>query len=288
MRGCPEKCLRLGAVIVGAAAFAGSMLWCAQRSENDFADNVGSVRWPEGGAHAATFAHAQPAPVALWRASTNEQAGGLFTRPADSMPMSSVTAPAPSAKAQQSLAGDGLQLLEVRRKPFRAQLTGYCGSPDNYAALFVSPLTEAALLAHAGEGLPELKLKLKSIEVEKIARDDEAAGSCCGIVARAVVVDEIAGQTVMLNDQETALTDEWIAVVRAGATEPKGRLVRVGEVIVADGVTYRIDAIRGAPPGMDVTVRDPASVRSEVRRMQPTAATSDGISAAVGTTALRR
>lgn len=62
----------------------------------------------------------------------------------------------------------GVELLAVKREPFRLQLVGYVGTPGDYVGAFVSSQVPETLLARSGRRFAQLGLALKSLEVRKV------------------------------------------------------------------------------------------------------------------------
>jgi hypothetical protein len=155
----------------------------------------------------------------------------------------------PEYFAETNPATFGLELLAVKREPFRLQLVGYVGGPENYTAAFVSEQLPETLLARVGKRFDQLGLALKSFEIRRIALDPRAAQPIYDVAAVATLHDERSGTEVTLDTRGPKLTDTPLAVLRA-VTDPKGepRVLHQGETFEAGDAMFRIEHIQLDPP----------------------------------------
>lgn len=175
----------------------------------------------------------------------------------------------------------GLELLDVRREPYRLQLVGYVGHPGDYLGAFTSPLTPETLLARTGRQFVGLGLALDGIEVQRVEVDGDSAQPAYEVAAFAMLRDEKTGARVTLDSRTRKFTDTPLAVVRLGSC-PEPREVREGDVIVEAGASYTIERIQLDPP--EVAVARCAADRSppETQVLRPASAARTAKSPPVG------
>lgn len=151
--------------------------------------------------------------------------------------------------AEQTSQPFGLELLAVKREPFRLQLVGYIGAPGDYTAAFVSEQSPQTLLARTGQRFDQLGLALKSFELRRIALDPRAAQPVYDVAAVATLHDERDGTEVTLDTRGPRLTNTPLAVLRV-VTEAKGqpRVLHQGDTFQQDDATFRIEHIQLDPP----------------------------------------
>lgn len=151
--------------------------------------------------------------------------------------------------AEQTNLPFGLELLAVKREPFRLQLVGYIGAPGDYTAAFVTEQSPETLLARSGKRFDQLGLALKSFEIRRIALDPRAAQPVYDVAAVATLHDERDGTEVTLDTRGPKLTDTPLAVLRV-VTDAKGkpRVLHQGDTFQQDDATFRVEHIQLDPP----------------------------------------
>jgi hypothetical protein len=163
----------------------------------------------------------------------------------------------------------GLELLAVKRAPYRLQLAGYFGAPGDYLAAFVSSEVPQTLLARAGRRFEELGLTLKSFDVRKVAVETDSPGPVYDIAALAVLFDEEAGTEVLLDSRSTKLTDTPLAVFQAPDGKGRPRELQEGDTFSEADATYRIERIQLDPPEVVVARTAPGVPVPETRILRP-------------------
>lgn len=181
----------------------------------------------------------------------------------------SVTRPAPAEDPVEGTAG--LELLAVRRQPYRLQLLGYCGEPGNYLGVFVCPLSAETLLARPGHHFEALGLWLKSFDVRKVIAGGNEAEPVWEIAALAVLQDEAAGTEVVLDSRLRRYTDRALAAFKVPGTASKPRELLEGGTMTAEGVSYRIARIQLDPPEVVVARTAEGRPGPEMQLMRPLA-----------------
>jgi hypothetical protein len=147
----------------------------------------------------------------------------------------------------------GLELLEVKPEPYRLQLVGYFGGPDDYLAAFVSPGATGTLLGRGGQRLASLGITLKGIEVKKVVIEPGGARPVYDVAAFAIVHDERTDADVVLDSRSWKYTDTPVALLQLRSHDRRSREVHEGDTLSDQTATYRIASIRFAPPEVVVT-----------------------------------
>lgn len=155
-----------------------------------------------------------------------------------------VTPPMAMAEAKSAF---GLELLDVKLEPYRLQLVGYVGRPDDYIAAFVSPRLPETLLARAGRHFEELGLTLEQFALRKLPAVADESAANLELAAIATLRDERTGERITLDSRQRKLTDTPLAVLRLGSSA-KPREFREGDIFQDQTAIYRIDRIQLDPP----------------------------------------
>lgn len=191
-----------------------------------------------------------------------------------------VTAPHYAAEATETVFG--LELLAVKREPYRLQLAGYFGGSGDYLAAFVSAEVPQTLLARTGRRFEELGLTLRSFAVRKVAVEtDGAAGPVHDIAALAVLFDEQANAEVVLDSRAPSLTDTPLAVFQRPDGKGRPREFHEGDTFSEADATYRIERIQLDPPEVVVARTVPGVPVPESRVLRPATTTAHGMAGKV-------
>ena len=165
----------------------------------------------------------------------------------------------------------GLELVEVRREPYRLQLVGYFGGPGDFQAVFVIPNSSGIILAREGHRFESLELTLRSLTVEKVAVDHNDAWPVYDVAALAVLEDEKTGAEVVLDSRARKLTDTRLAVFQLAIKNVLTSELHEGDTLSAEDFTYRIEHIQFDPPEVRVARQTAGLSQSEIRILHPVA-----------------
>jgi hypothetical protein len=146
----------------------------------------------------------------------------------------------------------GLELIEVKREPYRLQLAGYFGVPGNYLVAFTSAHTPGTLLAREGHRFEDLGLRLVSFTAKKIPVPHPEARPAYEAAAFAVMQDEETGGEVILDSRAARLTDTPLAVFQSRTGAGPRRELHEGEIYAEAEASYRIERIQLDPPEVAV------------------------------------
>jgi hypothetical protein len=163
----------------------------------------------------------------------------------------------------------GLELLEVKQEPYRLQLVGYFGGPDDYLAAFVSPGQSETLLARPGRRFEQLGLTLKSFAVQKVQIAHTDGWPVYDVAGFAVLLDELTGEEVVLDTRGRKHSGAPLAVLKSRAGIAPVRTRREGDAFTEDSTTYRIERIQLDPPEVIVARRSPGLPFAESRMLRP-------------------
>jgi hypothetical protein len=156
----------------------------------------------------------------------------------------------------------GVELVEVKREPFRLQLVGYVGGEGRYLGTFENPFTSEVYLAGPGRELPELGLVVTEVSVRRGAALAADGAGPAPVVATAVVRDLRTGGSLSLTAGERTDTDELYAVLTDENDDEMGpRELRCGEEFERADHTYRIERLELDPPSAELVQTSPVPDR---------------------------
>ena len=161
----------------------------------------------------------------------------------------------------------GLELVAVKRDPFRLQLIGFVGEDADARGVFENRVSGEVFLAAAGRRVPDLALDIKAFSVrpEPVAIPDSMTVN--QRVATAVIHDANSRQDVTLTQRERHFSGSVFALVAPpGETAP--REVRAGDAFTLGDATYRIGKISLDPAAIEITKTAP-SLDAPDRRTLP-------------------
>lgn len=178
----------------------------------------------------------------------------------------SVTAP-----GSETAGAFGFELLGVELEPYRLQLVGYYGNPDELVGAFTSRQLAAPLLGRNGRHFPELGLTLRNLEVRKVAVATSDPVPSFEVAALATLLDERTGAEVVLDSRVRKLTDTPLARLRF-ATERQPRELREGDEFSDATATYKVERVQLDPPEVVITRHVAGLPVPETKVLRPAAA----------------
>ncbi|HET7537217.1 MAG TPA: hypothetical protein VFJ90_12225, partial [Candidatus Didemnitutus sp.] len=151
----------------------------------------------------------------------------------------------PAAKADVA----EVELVEVRRQPYRLQLLGMVDTPAGRAAALGSVDRAETFVVHAGEKLAEFDVTLESVESRKRNFRDAEGQPAVDFATEAVLFDESTGEKVQLDSRTRRYTGKLVAVLRQnGDGAVRLREIAVGESWIDGPIAYRLSDIQFEPP----------------------------------------
>jgi hypothetical protein len=162
-----------------------------------------------------------------------------------------------------------VELLKVKREPYRLQVLGYFGEPGDYVAAFASPLSPETLLARPGHRFGGMGLTLKSFAVRKVTVESDEYGPGCEVAAQAVLQDEAAGTEVVLDSRTRKLTDTPLAELKIPGVSGGPRELREGDTFSDDAASYRVEHIQLDPPEVVLARMSPGLPGPEMNVLRP-------------------
>jgi hypothetical protein len=161
----------------------------------------------------------------------------------------------------------GVELIAVKRDPFRLQLIGYVGEENEARGIFENLVSGEVFLAAAGRRVPNLALSVKSFAVHREPVVIPDSMTVNQPVATAVIHDDKSRQDVTLTQRERHFTGSVFALVAPpGATVT--REVRPGDAFQIGDATYRVESISLDPAAVEITKTAP-SLDAPDRRTLP-------------------
>jgi hypothetical protein len=178
-----------------------------------------------------------------------------------------VSPPKPSAVAAPS--EFGLELLSVRREPFRLQLVGFIGDNESASGTFENLVTSEHFLARSRRSVPDLEVTIQDFMVARQRVDASDPASPSERVAIATVRDERTNEVQTLTNRERAFVGEFVATVQFGGPNPMRYELHEGETVEHNEVSYRIEKLQADPPTAQVVKLLPDHLSTEARMLQP-------------------
>lgn len=166
----------------------------------------------------------------------------------------------------------GFELVAVELEPYRLQLAGYYGNPDDLVGAFTSRHLAAPLLGRNGRHFPELGLTLRNLEVRKVPVNPDDSVPAFEIAAIATLLDERSGTEVMLDSRVRKLTDTPLARLRL-ANEKQPRELREGDEFSDAVATYRIEHVQLDPPEVVISRQVAGLPFPETKLLRPSGTT---------------
>ncbi len=159
----------------------------------------------------------------------------------------------PEDPARAEMTAPGVELVGVKRAPFRLQLLGFLGDDGHFVGVFENRRTAEVFLAGTGKLLPDLELRVAEFSVNRASRVAEGM-LVPPWVATAQVHDLHADSLTTLTAGELSLTDELSAVfaTQEDDDETIGEYWAGEELESADRV-YRVSRLRFDPPMAELT-----------------------------------
>jgi len=176
----------------------------------------------------------------------------LFTPPAvycdPQGPTLRAASSADPAAANPGEAPPDLQLLQVRRGPFRLQLVGYAGGPDDLRGIFADAASGETVVGRSGERLAGQHITVRRLSLER--RSSGAEGDTTGRepAAFAVVAEDGASEEVELSNREPCLAGTPVGLFASRRLPGLRHEAGAGESFALDGASYCVEQIDLRPP----------------------------------------
>jgi hypothetical protein len=163
----------------------------------------------------------------------------------------------------------GLDLVAVKRTPYRIQLVGYVGSEGDYIATFEDIEAGTTFLARPGRTVEEPGVSLRTFTVEKV-RDNSGGGTVVQDTrATAVIRDLRQNRDITLVQKVRLMNDAPTAVFRVTGELARNVEGRQGDTLTAGDATYVVGFVTSDPPTAEVSKQATADRAIEVRRLEP-------------------
>jgi len=147
-----------------------------------------------------------------------------------------------------------LQLVQVRKRPFRLRLAGFAGTPDDRRGIFADTTTGKAMIGRVGELLAGRPLRLKHLDVERAVA---GAGGGGEPLATAIIADEETGENVVLTTRGPSPAGAAVGLFASRKNPAARRELEEGESASLEGVRYRVERVEMDPPLAVVTCESP-------------------------------
>jgi hypothetical protein len=179
---------------------------------------------------------------------------------------------AEAARADPAETAPDLELLTVRRGPFRLQLVGYAGWADDQRGIFANIDTGKTVIGREGERLSGQGLTVKSLSLKHPGAGTDGSAATGDLVATAIVTDELTEEEMMLTNREQCLAGAPVGLFVSRKTPGLRRELREGESLTVNGVNYCIERIDLQPPQVVVVSTGPGEIEPRIRTFTPQSA----------------
>jgi hypothetical protein len=142
-----------------------------------------------------------------------------------------------------------LQLLQVRKRPFRLRLVGFAGGSEDLRGIFADA-TGKTVIGREGARLAGHRVWLEHLSMDRAGLGNKGT---CEPVPMATVTDERTGEEIVLTTRSPTPAGAplgWFASRKSPASR---RALKEGESAVFEGVRYCVDRIEFNPPLAVVT-----------------------------------
>ena len=177
-----------------------------------------------------------------------------------------------AAQADPAEAAPDLELLAVRRGPFRLQLVGYAGGADDRRGIFANIDTGETVIGREGERLSGQGLTVKSLSLKFPVAGSAGSAGTGDPVATAIVTDESTDEEMVLTNREQCLSGAPVGLFMSRKTPGLRRELREGESLTVNGVNYCIERIELQPPQVVVVSTGPGEIEPRIRAFTPQSA----------------
>jgi hypothetical protein len=274
------KTKRVDSVLLGSAValLIGLGLWALLGGTGDATPPSLPARGPNGVYQPAPLTNPETA-TDVWAAppssgESNEWLFDVFTPPVIYYDVAnhvfSVTPPdATPGEGKSAVAAFGLELVEVKRTPYRIQLVGYVGSEGDYLATFEDVEAGTSFLARPGKTVEESGMVLRSFNVEKVKDDSSGGTTVQDTKATAIIRDLRQDLDVTLVQKIRLMNEIPTAVFRVTGELSRNVEGKQGDTITIPDGTFEIGLVTIDPPTAEVTREAFGDRPADVRRLEP-------------------
>ena len=267
-------------ILLGASGvlFLGLGAWTLFGGTGDASPPELPAPGPNATHHAAALSNPESAPE-IWAApkvpeGASEWLFDVFTPPVIYYDIEnqefSVTPPdSGMGGARAESAPFGLELVEVKRTPYRIQLVGYVGSEGDYIATFEDVDAGETFLARPGRPVEGPGIVVLSLRVEKVREQLGGGSTVHDTRATAVIRDLRQDREVTLVQKTRFMNDVPTAVFRVPGAFARRIEGKRGETLTVGDARYTVGLVTLEPPAAEVTLELVAESRMEVRRLEP-------------------
>jgi hypothetical protein len=166
-----------------------------------------------------------------------------------------------------------MEVIAIKREPYRLQLAGYLGESGDYSGLFVGPDLTDVIVAKKGHRFESLGVVLKELEVRRLPVVHADAWPSDEVAAVATVWDEATGKEVVLDSRNTQLMPPR-AQIRIAGSESELLVAGVGDELRGGDTGYRVERIGINPPEVAIVRLKPDATDNETRILRPAVSAS--------------
>ena len=144
-----------------------------------------------------------------------------------------------------------LQLIRVRKKPFRMRLVGFVGNSGDLRGIFTDTTSGKTVIGREGDRLAGSGVSLKHLSLKP---GDLGGTKSCEFVATATVLDEETGEEIVIDTRGPTPAGASLGMFSSRKNPAWRNEFKEGSSIELDGTRYRVERIEVDPPLAVVTV----------------------------------
>ena len=175
-----------------------------------------------------------------------------------------------------------VELVSVRREPYRIQLVGYTGNASDYLAQLQVLETGEVELGRPGKEFDASQghFTLRSFEVRQVTTNTTDSMPVIEEVGFAVILDGQTGREVELTTRERLMLPRLQCVLRSKVYPTNEHILREGMKVTVNGYDYLVVQLSLDPAQAVVSRKNPAEFTGETRTLFPVAHTGSALTPA--------
>lgn len=161
----------------------------------------------------------------------------------------------------------GVRLVRVERQPYRLQLVGYAGTPEDPLGIFANEVSGEGIVARAGHRFGDLGIALESLVIRREELIVPESMPLREVVAEARIRDGNESRERLLSSNRPAWTDQPAATIIISATGEQREVVAGNQIELPSGV-IEITGVYAGPDTVTAVKQLPDGTR-ESQRLEP-------------------
>jgi hypothetical protein len=164
-----------------------------------------------------------------------------------------------------------VEVVEIKRRPFRLQLVGFAETPKETLGLFEIVATSETVLAGTGRQIPELDLTVETLDVRVVESESDLHGTNRQRIAVAGVRHGKTGELTLLTTAERHMERSNRAVLRWGKASRVTKEVGIGDRVEVNGQLCEVVEVLAEPAAVTLAGPSDTSTGQKIIASSPTA-----------------